>query len=94
MKKICIEIISTLSVNGDATINDFIFNWIFSNLAVNKSISGLSKEQECKKKLWNLLCIEKVINLYPYNLIIIYIKYNITNIIKNIFMQIKDNYFE
>ncbi|KAG4095233.1 hypothetical protein H8356DRAFT_996929 [Neocallimastix lanati (nom. inval.)] len=61
LKKICIEIISTLSVNGDATINDFIFNWIFSNLAVNKSISGLSKEQECKKKLWNLLCIEKII---------------------------------
>lgn len=60
MKKICIEIITVLSVNGDAFVNDYIFNWIFSKLNVNKSTPGFSKEQECEKKLWSLLSIEKV----------------------------------
>eukprot|EP00833_Pecoramyces_ruminatium_P007787 jgi/Orpsp1_1/1181819/evm.model.c7180000078755.1 len=61
LKKICIEIISVLSVNGDAFVNDYIFNWIFSKLNVNKSTPGFSKEQECEKKLWSLLSIEKII---------------------------------
>ncbi|ORY80157.1 hypothetical protein LY90DRAFT_664604 [Neocallimastix californiae] len=61
LKKICIEIISTLSVKGDTYINDNIFNWIFSKLNGNKSNTSLSKEQECEKRLWSLLCIEKII---------------------------------
>jgi len=68
LKKICVEIISVLSNNGDTLINDFIFNWIFNILNINKPNSNLMKEQENDKKLWVLLSIEKVhiIELYKF----------------------------
>jgi len=60
LKKIAVDVVTVMAGNGDELISDIIFDWIFHKLNTNKLTPGLTKEQECEKKIWVLYCIEKV----------------------------------